>query len=105
MSFDQALNGTFTAPDSNGRGTISATAGNSSNSTLNGGFGLTFYTVDGTTFPFIESDPGGQVAAGVFFLQSTPGGSAAIAKTRNMFVPGPLIRAHANRTKQKQTQK
>jgi hypothetical protein len=100
MSFDLALNGTFTAPDSNGRGAITATAGNSSNSTLNGGFGLTFYTVDGTTFPFIESD-GGQVAAGVFFLQSTPGGSAAVAKAHNMFVPGPILRPHANRTKQK----
>jgi hypothetical protein len=100
QAFDQALNGTYTAPDSNGRGTITATAGNNSNSTLNGGFGLTFYTVDGTTFPFIESDSG-QVAAGVFFLQSTPGESAAVAKAHNMFVPGPIIRPHAKRTKQK----
>jgi hypothetical protein len=91
-----ALSGTFAQPDSNGRGSISANSGSSSNNTtLNGGFGLTFYTVDGTTFPFIESDSNGQVSAGVFVQQSTPGASAGIAKSHNMFVPQPLIRPHA----------
>ena len=55
VTFGTALtSGTYVAPV-NGRGAIAATAGtSSSNTTLNGGFALTFYTVDGTTFPFIE---------------------------------------------------
>lgn len=100
--FDLALNGTYVAPDSHGRGQFpSVTAGNSTTSTLNGGFALTFYTVDGTTFPFIESDST-QVSTGVFVMQSTPGASAAIAKAHSLFVPHPLIHSHATRTKQKQ---
>jgi hypothetical protein len=95
--FAQALNGTYVAPDSNGRGQLSANAGNSSNSTLNGGFGLTFYTLDGTTFPFIESD-NGQVATGVFVLQNA---SAAVgaASTSHMFTMQPLVRPHTVRQK------
>src|SRR5579872_1242076 len=73
------LSGTYVSPDANGRGQISATAANGSNSTLNGGFDLTFYTVDGTTFPFIESDADGQTATGVF-VQQNPTASAAAAK-------------------------
>ena len=85
-----ALSGTYGAPV-NGRGQIAANAGNNtSNSTLNGGFGLTFYTVDGTTFPFIETD-GGQVAAGVFVAQNPAGASAAIARP-HMFIVPPLVR-------------
>ncbi|MFZ1010064.1 MAG: hypothetical protein WAN65_24720 [Candidatus Sulfotelmatobacter sp.] len=99
--FGVALTGTYTAPDSNGRGQIVATAANGSNSTINGGLGLTFYTVDGTTFPFIETDANGQVTSGVFVQQSTTAG-AAVAKPHNMFVPHPLIRPHA---KQKQEAK
>ncbi|MGB2603040.1 MAG: hypothetical protein WBC78_05570 [Candidatus Sulfotelmatobacter sp.] len=100
QAFDVPLTGNYQAPDSNGRGLISATAANNSTSTLNGALNLTFYTVDGTTFPFIELDAG-QVSTGVFVMQSTPGASAAIAKAHIMFVSHPLIRSHANRTKQK----
>jgi hypothetical protein len=93
-AFGVALSGNYTAPDSTGRGQIVANAGNNSNSTLNGGFGLTFYLVDGTTFPFIESDSG-QVAAGVFVLQNpTAGTTGAIAKP-HMFMVRPPVQAHA----------
>jgi hypothetical protein len=85
-------NGAYAAP-SGGRGSITANASTSSSSTLNGGFALTFYTVDGTTFPFIESD-NGQVAAGVFLLQN-PTASAAAASQSHMFIATPLIRPHA----------
>ena len=85
-------NGAYTAP-SGGRGSITANASTSSSSTLNGGFALTFYTVDGSTFPFIESD-NGQVAAGVFLLQS-PTASATAASQSHMFIATPLIRPHA----------
>lgn len=73
------LSGTYGLPGPNGRGQISATAASGSNGTLNGGFDLTFYTVDGTTFPFIESDADGQTATGVF-VQQNPTASAAAAK-------------------------
>jgi hypothetical protein len=98
-TYSLALNGTYAPPDSNGRGQISANAGNSTTSTLNGGFILNFYTVDGTTFPFIELD-GGQVASGVFVKQSPTAASSAIAKPR-LFVMPPLIKAHSAREKNK----
>ncbi len=93
-NYGLALSGTYLAPDSNGRGQIAANAGNSTNSTLNGGFGLTFYTVDGTTFPFIETDANGQVASGVFVAQNPSAAAAAIAKP-HMFIAPPLVRPHA----------
>ncbi len=89
-----ALNGTYALPDANGRGQIAANAGNGSSSTLNGGFGLTFYTVDGTIFPFIETDSNGQVAAGVFIAQNPTGAASAMARS-HMFIVPPLIRPHA----------
>jgi hypothetical protein len=73
-----ALSGSYVAP-SGGRGQVGANAGNSSNSTLNGGFTLNYYTVDGTTFPFIEVD-GGQIAAGVFVKQNSTSSSSAAAR-------------------------
>jgi len=94
-NYGLALSGSYTAPDSNGRGSISATAGNNSTSTLNGGFGLTFYTVDGTTFPFIETDSGGgQIATGVIVKQNPSASGAAVAKSHSIFVARPLIRPH-----------
>ncbi len=99
--FDQKLNGTYTGPDSSGRFGISATAGNSSNSTLNGGFGLTVYTVDGTIFPFVETDTGGQVATGALVLQ-TPSASPGVAQSRShMFVAPPLMRPRGASLKKK----
>lgn len=90
---------TYGAP-SGGRGGVAATAATSSNSTINGGFAITFYTVDGTTFPFIETDSGGgQVASGVLLAQNTPGSSSAVAKSHAMFVPHPIFHAHAAKQK------
>lgn len=78
-NFALALSGSYTAPTS-GRGQMSANAGNSTTSTLNGGFAINYYTVDGTTFPFIEVD-NGQVAAGVFVKQNSSSSSSAAAKS------------------------
>ncbi|MGA7377368.1 MAG: hypothetical protein WBW36_13535 [Candidatus Sulfotelmatobacter sp.] len=87
--------GTYGAIDSNGRFGVAATAvsSNGNSGTLEGGFTLTAYAVDGTTFPFIESDSG-QVATGVFVLQSPSASGAAIARS-HMFVVRPLIVPHA----------
>ena len=94
-NYGLALSGTYTLP-SNGRGAISATAGNNSNSTINGGVGLTFYTVDGTTFPFIQTDnTSGQVATGVLVTQNPSAASASAAVQSHMFVAPPLFRPHA----------
>lgn len=99
-AFNLALEqGQYASPDSNGRGQISANVGNSNNSTLNGGFDLTFYTVDGTTFPFIETDST-QVAVGTFVLQN-PTASAAANARAHMFVAQAIVRAHGALKNQK----
>ncbi len=90
-NFGVALSGNYTLPDSTGRGGIGANAGNGYNGTLNGGFGITFYTVDGTIFPFIETDSNGQVAAGAFFKQN-PSAAIPVAAKSHMFVVPTLIR-------------
>jgi hypothetical protein len=89
--------GTYATIGSGGRYGITATAGNNTISTLLGGFTLTFYAVDGTTFPFMEVDQG-QVSTGVIVLQTPSTSSAAVAHP-NMFVVRPLIRAHTARQK------
>lgn len=92
--FDLALSGNYISPSS-GRGQLSAASGNNSNTTLLGGFTATFYTVDGTTFPFIEMD-NGQVATGVFVQQSSSAASGSISRqSRAMYVPHPIVHAHA----------
>jgi hypothetical protein len=98
--YDLALTqGTYGALDSTGRYGLSATAGNNSKTTLNGGFGLTFYTADGNTFPFIETDTGGQVATGVFVLQNPSAVAPAVAS--HMFVVRAPARSHAALHKKK----
>jgi hypothetical protein len=77
--------GTYTALDSQGRYGISATASNSKTSTLLGGFDVIAYTVDGTTFPFMEYDAG-QVATGVIVLQSPSSSSPALAHPQTVMV-------------------
>ena len=83
-----ALSGNYNTPDSNGRGQLGASAGNSTTSTLNGGFNLTYYAVDGTTFPFIETD-NGQVTAGVFVKQNSSASSSAATRA-HMYVLPPM---------------
>jgi len=90
-----ALSGNYIAPDTNGRGQLGASAGNNSNSTLNGGFTLNYYTVDGTTFPFIEVD-GGQIAAGAFVKQSSTTSSSAATRSHLLVLP-PVVRPHTAR--------
>jgi hypothetical protein len=92
------LSGNYSTPDTNGRGQIATTAGNSTSSTLNGGFSLNYYTVDGTTFPFIDMDTT-QVATGVFVEQSATASSSALAKAHAMFVPHPFFHAHSAKQK------
>jgi hypothetical protein len=93
----QVFDGTFGAIDATGRYGLATTA---TNNTLNGGVGLTFYSVDGTTFPFIEFDNSGQVATGVLVLQNSADPSVAAAKS-SMFTPRPLVRSHGALRKQK----
>lgn len=91
--------GQYTAPDSNGRGSLSSAAGNSSNSTLNGGFNLIYYAVDGTTFPFIELDSA-QFAVGVMEKQNASASSKAAAQA-HMFVLPRVVAAHPMTTTKK----
>ncbi len=100
-NYGLALSGTYTTPDTNGRGQIVANAGTSSNSTVNGGFGITFYAVDGTTFPFIETDANGQVTAGVFFLQNASASASAAAARPHLLIPSSSVRPRAARWKKK----
>jgi len=88
----QVLCGNYSTPDSNGRGQIATVT---TNNTLNGGFGLTYYTVDGTTFPFIETDNGGQVSAGVFVEQNAGTVSITAAKSSSMFLVRPIVKPHS----------
>jgi hypothetical protein len=83
-----------------GRGEI-GTGANSIN-TLNGGFLLTYYTVDGTTVPFIESDSG-QVALGVMLEQDASSSAAAIAKAgvKHLYVPPQRTKNRKAQSKQK----
>ncbi len=94
----QALCGQYSGPDSTGRLGVVYYA-----NTTNGGVGLTAYTVDGTTFPFIESDDG-QVSSGVFVQQNASATSSSVAKTHRMFVPPAIFHAHAAKQK-RQTSK
>jgi hypothetical protein len=100
--FGQALDGTYGGPDASGRYALSATTGSdNTGGTLNGGVDLTFYTVDGTTFPFMESDSG-QISTGVIVLQNAAATSADAAVRSHLFVPRPLVKPHvAKRLKQK----
>jgi hypothetical protein len=100
-NYSLPLSGTYVAPDSNGRGQIAANAGNSSNGTINGGFDITFYAVNGTTFPFIETDSNGQVAAGVFFAQDSTASASAASTRQHMFVMQPPVRSSAARWRRK----
>lgn len=86
-TFDEVLTGTYTAPDSSGRGTITAP----SEPTINGGFGLTFYAVDGSNFLFIENDGTGQVGVGSFAVQS---GTSQTPSLRHPMIRVPRLLAH-----------
>lgn len=92
--------GTYQGLDASGRYLLSAAAGNSNNSTLNGGFNLMFYAVDGVTFPFIEVD-NTQIATGVFVEQSASGASSSAAIKSTMLMAPPVFRPHVLKKKLK----
>ncbi len=96
-TYGQALCGQYSGPDSTGRVAFLYYA-----NTVNGDVNGIAYTVDGTTFPFIETDTA-QVSTGVFFEQNASATSPSVAKAHAMFVPPSLIRPHAGAQK-KQTQ-
>jgi len=91
--------GSYSAPDANGRGSLSAAASNSNNSTLDGGFTLIYYAVDGTTFPVIEVDQG-QIAVGMMVQQNASASAKAAAQPHMFVMPG-MMTAHAMLKKQK----
>jgi hypothetical protein len=95
--YGQALCGQYISPDATGRLVFSYAA-----NILNTGITGIAYTVDGTTFPFIETDTA-QVSTGAFFEQNASATSPSVAKAHSMFVPA-VIRPHASMQK-KQTQK
>ena len=97
-TYGQPFDGTYTLIGG-GRGQILAPPANSTTGldTLNGDLDLLFYTVDGTTFPFMEYDAG-QVATGVFVQQSATT-SSATAHAHALFVPHPLVHPHTARQK------
>ncbi len=98
-TYGATLSGTYELIGTSGRGEIAATAGaNSSNTTLNGGFGLVFYTVDGTTFPFMEYDTT-QVSTGVFVEQSPSTSSSSVTKAHALYAPHSLFHPRAAREK------
>jgi hypothetical protein len=96
LAFSSGTVGTGTT---SGRYALSTDVGNNTTSTLNGGFGLTLYTVDGTTYPFMESDTG-QVATGVIVEQSSSSSAAAAAQS-HLFIPRPLSLPHGSRQRKK----
>lgn len=89
------VSGNYTTPDSSGRGQIATNAGNRNNSTINGVLGINYYTVDGTTFPFIEMDPT-QITAGVFVRQNSSASSSAATRS-HMYVLPPVVRPRTAR--------
>jgi hypothetical protein len=84
--------------DTTGRYGLSVGNGNSNNSTLNGGFNLIFYAVDGTMFPFIEADSS-QVATGVIIEQNAAATAPFAVKAHSMFIPRPIVVPHTAKQK------
>lgn len=90
-------NGTYGSGSTSGRSFVSTATGNNSVSTINGGYSLTVYTVDGTTFPFIEVDQG-QISSGVI-VEQTP--SASASAVRHLNAAPPILRPRAAKQKKK----
>jgi hypothetical protein len=96
LAFSQGIWGPI---DNTGRYGLFAAAGNTNVSSLNGGFNLIFYSVDGNTFPFMEEDTT-QMSTGVILLQNPTAANPATAHS-HMFIARPLIKPHADRSKKK----
>jgi len=85
-TFDTTLSGTY-APNTTGRYTANVNAGD----TLNGGFGLNVYPVDGSNFIFMEGDNSGQVAVGSFAVQTPTSVTGDVLRHPMMIMPKPSI--------------
>ncbi len=88
-TFDQALSGSLTAPDSTGRGTATTTEHG------NAFISYAFYVVNSSTILFLETDTN-QIGAGIFELQNasaSPGAEPGIVTLR------PAPQAHVLRRK------
>jgi hypothetical protein len=85
--------------DATGRYGLAAAAGNTNLTSLNGGFNLVLYAVDGNTFPFMEQD-GNQISTGIILLQNPAAATPATAHSR-MFIARPLLKPHVDRSKKK----
>jgi hypothetical protein len=69
-NFDQVLTGSYTAPDSNGRGTATTALHGSAF------FSYTFYAVNSSTFLVLETDTN-QIGTGIFEQQNASGSPGA----------------------------
>lgn len=87
-TFDKTLSGTY-APGTAGRYTANVNAPD----TLNGGFGLNVYPVDGSNFIFMEGDTSGQVAVGSFAVQTPTSVTGDVLRHPMMIMPKPSIHA------------
>jgi hypothetical protein len=84
LASDLSLGNASYSVGSNGRGTVSFPGLQTNGNTFISALDLAFYVVDTSTAVFIETD-GGQVATGVFQLQTSSGGSSS-AQTRSAFM-------------------
>jgi hypothetical protein len=85
----------FGAIDSSGRYGLSSPVANGNNSTLEGGFNLTFYAVDGSMFPFIEIDSS-QPAVGMIIEQNASATTPlSVTGHGSMYVPRPMVVPHS----------
>jgi hypothetical protein len=79
---------------SGGRYVLSTPIANGNNTTLETGFNLTFYAVDGTMFPFIEID-GSQPAVGMIIEQNASATTPlSVTGHGSMYVPRPMVVPH-----------
>ncbi len=86
LSPGQALSGSYTPPDTTGRGAATTTANNSAF------VSFVFYVVNSSTVLLVETDTN-QIGAGTFELQNVPGSGGA-AQSRISIVR-PAVRPHA----------
>jgi hypothetical protein len=84
---DQALDGSYTAADANGRGSVTTT----------NYIDFNFYVVNPTTYVFLETDSS-QVALGTFEQQGSPTAGSAQGVASMLRAP---VRAHAAQKKRK----
>lgn len=88
----QTLTGSYTAADSNGRGTATTTVGG------NSFVGFNYYVVDSSTVLILETDTN-QIGTGIIQLQSTP--TAGVRAQSRMSLTRPSIGLHGGALRHK----